>query len=938
MILKIAGISVLAIVAIIVIVIAVLTSKSSDGSNPLVTEPWHTLRLPASISPLAYDLWLHPDLTTFTFAGKVTIEIQVTEPTSALWLHALELDINHVELVAGTETMSPTSTFFYAENEFFVMHWPSILKAATYKLTLAFNGTLTDQLAGFYRSSYYNDAGELKWIATTQFEATDARRAFPCFDEPVKKANFTLSMTIDPALNALGNMPSLAPVILESGLKFVQFIPSVKMSTYLVAFIVSDFVSIENQTASGITVRVWAPAEKISQAYVALDAGVKIIAHYETYFGVPYPLPKQDMVAIPDFAAGAMENWGLITYRETALLYDPLESSSADQQRVVVVVAHELAHQWFGNLVTMDWWSGLWLNEGFASYVEYVGTDFRRPEWDMWAQFTYSSRLGALDMDSSLSSHPVLQDVGNPSEISELFDAISYDKGASLIRMMVHFLGEDVFLAGLNLYLNAHRFGNANSADLWNAMSNATTMLGRRHDEAGWRGPVAVATDANAAALTTSAAPVVRAGIDVNSIMNLWTLQMGYPCITITDEGSGKLSAKQNRFIATGASAPTPEYKWDVSIATVTDSGLTSEQWLNRGADFVSIDYTSASAESWIKVDANETGFYRVNYPSHLWDALDRAFQRQDARLGDPDRMGLLDDAFALAGAGLLPLTQALNMTRGLASETSPWVWTVGINHLVTLDYLLRTQSDYSLFNKYVAKLLAVSYQTVGWNTTTGEHTTQILRASILSASTRWGIADAREVAMAKFKAFMADPVGGFIPADLRDAIYTVGAAEGGEAVWLFLWNRYQNTKVQAEARRCLRALSFTREPYLLTRLLSYSLDPTLIRAQDTITVVTWVSNNIIGESMAWEFVQDKWDTFYARYGTSSFQFAGLLNAVTRHFRTTGAHDDVTRFFEGKELGSGKRALAQALEVIDRNVQWLQTNYDPVVAWLRQHA
>lgn len=891
------------VVVMIVIIVAVSSKSASDASS----DAWKTLRLPSGVRPNSYHLTLQTNLTNFNFQGQVAIDLAVTQSTSSVWLHALALDVVDVTLVSSGGTAKPTSQFHYETNEFYVMTFANELVAGTaYTLNIQFNGNLTDRLAGFYRSSYFNDAGVKRWIATTQFEATDARRAFPCFDEPAMKANFTLTMIIDPDMVALGNMPQTSSQILPSGLKQVDFAPSVKMSTYLVAFIVCDFVSIDGATDKGTIVRVWAPVDKISQASVALDAGVKIIRYYETYFNVPYPLPKQDMVAIPDFAAGAMENWGLITYRETALLYDPKESSSSDQQRVVVVVAHELAHQWFGNYVTMDWWSGLWLNEGFASYVEYVGTHSVHPEWDMWSQFTYSSQQIALQLDSSLSSHPVLQDVGNPSEINELFDSISYDKGASLIRMMVDFLGEEAFLKGLKAYLDAHSFGNANSNDLWIAMSNATSALGRP--------------------------------MDVISIMQAWTLKMGYPYLQITESSAGSLTAVQHRFLANGGTGPLPEYKWDISINSVTDTGESHQIWLWRDDESATLTTTLPSTSGWFKADANETGYYRVNYPPQYWDRLEAAMVRDDARLGAPDRMGLIDDAFALAHANIIPITQALNMTTGLSRETSFNVWTVAANHLVSLDYLLRTQPDYNRYLRYISSLVSGPLATVGWNGTDGGHTTRLLRGTIVGAATRWHVGTARATALALFNAYMNDPVANYIVPDLRDAIYTVGVAEGGEPAWLFIYNRYKTTKVQAESRRCMRALSYTREPWLLNRLLAYSLNKDEIRVQDTITVISYVGNNVIGEPLAWQFLKDNWKELYNRYGAASFQFAGLVQSLTQHFRTSGAREDVVNFFNGKELGSAKRAVEQSLEVIDRNIAWLSTNYNTVIEWLIAHA
>lgn len=316
-------------------------------------------------------------------------------------------------------------TFHYDINEFFVINLANTAAVGSYSISITFNGTLREDLFGFYRSSYVNSQNKTVWLATTQFEPVDARRAFPCFDEPALKATFTLTMIKDKSMVALGNMPVKTTTPYGNNLEQVSFEKSVIMSTYLVAFVVCDFVNVTSTTTSGrTTVSVWTPPDKIDQAQVAIKVSAGILEFYETFFNVSYPLPKQDLIAIPDFNAGAMENWGLITYRETALLVDERASSAADIQRAVTVIAHELAHQWFGNLVTMKWWNDLWLNEGFASFVEYIGTNHANSTWDMDTQFLILAQDIALSLDSLESSHPIEFSVNNPNEINQLFDSI----------------------------------------------------------------------------------------------------------------------------------------------------------------------------------------------------------------------------------------------------------------------------------------------------------------------------------------------------------------------------------------------------------------------------------------------------------------------------------------------------------------------------------
>jgi aminopeptidase N len=545
-------------------------------------------------------------------------------------------------------------------------------------------------------------------------------------------------------------------------------------------------------------VRVWAAPELISQGAVALEAGLDILPYFEEFYGVGFPLPKQDMVAIPDFAAGAMENWGLITYRSTALLYDAVESSAANEQRVAIVVAHELAHQWSGDLVTPIVWDELWLNEGFASYVEYVGVDHLHPSWNMFGQFVQTTQQAALLADSSLNSHPVLQVVSNPAEINSLFDALSYSKGAALISMVMGIITEDVFRAGLTRYLEKFAYGNADSDDLWAALDAAALADGQ--------------------------------DVKLAEIMPGWTDKMGYPYVSLelAEGGGGGYVAKQRRFLLSAQADPTPleaAYKWDIELSFVRERGNTvpTEQWLRPALDSVNVEYDAAT-HGWIKGNFEQTGFYRVNYPDAQWQLLERAILSGAAgTLSVSDRCGLLDDAFSFARAGIDTIDQAFNMSRILRVETTYPVWSSGLSQLMHLDYLLRFDADYSEFTTYMSTLLLPRLLQVGWQDS-GDHSMKLLRSTILAASLHFDVRSsdtdtASSNATHLFARFMADPVLNIIPADLRDAVYDSGVARGGQAQWDFLFARYQTTQVASEARRCLHAMA-TRKLFLCQSML----------------------------------------------------------------------------------------------------------------------
>ena len=413
------------------------------------------VQLPRNVRPLKYWLTLAPDLGRFTFSGEETIDIHVSEPTGSFVLNSMDIKVQSASVVRGDGTVMPTSQIAYdQDSETVIFSFSTPVPAGAAQLSLKFTGQLNDRLHGFYRSAYQTLEGEARALVATQFEATDARRAFPCWDEPATKATFEVTLVVPTHLTAVSNTPVAGETPEPPGLKRVRFRETPPMSTYLLAFIVGDMELVQETSRDGTLVRVFTTPGKAEQGRFALDVAVRLLPYFNDYFGIPYPLEKLDQLAIPDFAAGAMENWGAITYRETALLFDPGNSSPGTRQRIAEVVAHEMAHMWFGDLVTMEWWNDLWLNESFASWMGTKAVDHLFPEWDMWTQFVVHDLNPGLGLDGLEHSHPIEQTVHNPAEISQLFDAISYSKGASILRMLEQFLGQEEFRKGLHRYLS----------------------------------------------------------------------------------------------------------------------------------------------------------------------------------------------------------------------------------------------------------------------------------------------------------------------------------------------------------------------------------------------------------------------------------------------------------------------------------------------------
>jgi len=897
-------------------------SPSSDSvavatTPPLATNgevfPWTDIRLPADIKPLTYNLFLHPNLTTFAFKGNVSIMFLVTKATSFIVYHIKDLQINsealHRIASDGTVTNEIKIRRFlqYLKHEQVYMELDSELKAGeTYRLVIEFSGMLADNLAGFYKSSYETSSRQKRWLATTHFEATDARAAFPCFDEPQLKANFTLSMMREPGYLSLFNTEQVGMESLDNGALFVdRFATSVTMSTYLVAFVVCDFGAKSALTQSNVNVSVYAPREMLDQADYALSVATRVLDFYESYYNISYPLKKCDHIAIPDFSAGAMENWGLVTYLMRSLLYNPQESSVSDQQWVAVVVTHELAHQWFGNLVTMKWWNDLWLNEGFARFVEYLGSDFIQPGWRMKDQFLDDALAVALYSDGLVSSHPISVPVNDPAEIGEIFDAISYEKGASIIRMLQSVIGEQAFISGVRTYLRTHMFGNAETDDLWAAMTKEVSTVSGK--------------------------------LDIKSIMDTWTLQMGYPVITVTRTGN-KIKASQERFLYNPRGNQTEEfqsafgYKWYVPLTYITqnDQSLQPVQWMET----TDVSFSIRDSPGWIKMNANMTGLYRVHYDEDNWNALIRQLNTDHTVLSAADRASLISDSFALARSGHLNITVALELTRYLVNETEYIPWQTALSSLSYIGDLLEGLPEYDYYNTYVSRLIDNIQEQLTWSDS-GSHIDKLLRASVLGESLKLGVKKNVQQVQKMFSDWANN--NSPISANLRTLVYSGGVKYGGDEEWEAVWDKYLVSQTPSEKSKLLYALSATTDALRLNRFLQLSLDESKVRSSETPSVIQSVAANPAGRILAWRFVRANWDVLHARYHNVMMKMKRVIVGSTGHFTTLFDYEEVKSFFFHNLHGENLRSVSQSLDKIEMNIDWLARNKVTVISWLKKN-
>ena len=866
------------------------TTSKTSAQAAAASKAADPYRLPRNVIPVKYDITLTPHLDSFTFNGEESVLVDVHEATANVVLNVVEVTISKAEVTCSkAERMTATVTYG-AEAERATLAFPQPLPPGEATLHLQFTGTLNDQLRGFYRSSYTAVDGSTKWLASTQFEATDARRAFPCWDEPNIKATFVITLDVPEGMTAVSNMPVASATPADAGRTAYRFEPSPRMSTYLVVLIVGDLASVEATADNGTLMRVWTTRGKEHQGRYALDNAVKLLQYMNAYFGITYPLPKMDHIAIPDFAGGAMENWGAITYRETALLFDEANSAVSARQRILAVVAHEMAHMWFGDLVTMEWWDDLWLNESFASWFGDKAVDYLYPEWDVWTQFVARNTSSGLGLDGLRNSHPILQPVKDPAEIRELFDAISYSKGGAVLRMLEDWVGADTFRDGLRTYMSAFAYNNAKGADLWNAVQVATEASG-------------------------SAKPV-------SGMMDGWVTHMGFPVVSLSAKGA----VTQTRFLYDNVTGGAPaKTQWMVPIR-VTGGGIPpAAPQINQ----VNIPHRLDGPQGWVKLNAGQTGFYRVNYTTEGWLRLREAVKGM--LLPAVDRLGLQNDAYALMHAGYLEATAFLTLAEAYVAERDAILWGDLTANIHGIEVLLSDASYYDRYALFARGLFARIANAMGWDPKPNERDMDaMLRSIAISSFGEFGDPGTIAEAQRRFADYLNDRAS--LRPDLRGLTYALVARNGGRDAYDTLWHLQKEATLQEEKMRVLGSLAQTPDRSLLSDLLQRSMGSE-VRSQDTPLAITAVAGNRHGRDLAWQFIQDNWDELDRRYGRIGFSIMRLVG-ITGGFTSLDRAQEVEEFFKKHPAPSAARTLQQSLERIRLNAKWVEKNTKAIGEWL----
>eukprot|EP00095_Tigriopus_kingsejongensis_P003865 maker-scaffold1168_size57759-snap-gene-0.7 protein:Tk03865 transcript:maker-scaffold1168_size57759-snap-gene-0.7-mRNA-1 annotation:"aminopeptidase n" len=885
---------------------------SVDSVDVDLSKKVEDVLLPTHMIPFKYKVQLVPFIIpdNYTIKGYTEIHMMCQESASNVTVHINNLNITQ-DLVSlkdhQGQDIQITGHKYDKEREFYIIELGHDLVPGTnYTMSVHFVAELADGLNGFYRSTYQNNDGEDVVLATTQFQAVDARRAFPCFDEPALKARFEISLGRIREHKSISNMPIKENGVAMSGTDdyvWDHYEESVPMSTYLVAFVVSDFdYEIAPPAGNDVTFRIWARSNALDQIAYAKSIGGPILKFFEDYFNVPYPLPKQDMIAIPDFGAGAMENWGLITYRETALLFKPGVSAVANKQGVAVMMSHELAHQWFGNLVTPAWWTDLWLNEGFATYMQYLAVDSVEPEMKILEQFVPSELHSAMRIDALATSHPISIPVNHPDEIAEIFDGISYAKGASIIRMMDHFLTTTTFRAGLTKYLTVMQYQAAEQDDLWRFMTE------QAHED-----------------------NKLPKDVTIKTIMDTWTLQMGFPVINVQRDYADKSATiNQERFLS-GTNGPAEGddhiYKWWVPVTFANAENKAS--------------FEDTYPKDWLRPDDESK-----KIPGMPNDNTAAVFNlnTDHTKIHVKNRAQIIDDAFNLARVGQLDYSIALGTTQYLSQETEYIPWKTALNGFGYIDTMLERTAGYGEFQRYMKTLVLSLFNRLGFESKPSDSPLDVyLRSYVVNWACSTGIQKCKSKTQVEFKRWMdqinPDEQGAnLIDVNLKRQVYCYAIAQGGEEEWDFGWQRYLNSNVGSEKSSILNALSCSKELWILNRYLNMTLTPgSGIRAQDGESVVSNVASNILGRDISFDFIRKNWDKILEVYAGSSFAISSVLKSVLKDRNNEFDLNEIVEFQKDNEgrFSSGERSVRQAIEDGRNNLEWMKRHFETITTYLK---
>jgi puromycin-sensitive aminopeptidase len=840
---------------------------------PLSDNPF---RLPRHVTPIHYDIRLELDLETFTFVGSVGVDIEVHQPTDTLVLNAAEVEIKSASLSNGA-TIDEIG--YDEEMERVTLAMDSEIEPGTYRLEMDHSGIINDQLRGLYRSVCRDATGNERPLATSQCQSTDARRIFPCWDEPDFKATYQTTMVVDGGLEAYSNTAELERQPLGDGRVEFRFDKTMKMSTYLLAFIAGPFEATEPRIVRGTPMRIIVPEGNLHLTDIAMENAVFCFEYLSDYYGIPYPGDKLDHIAIPDFAAGAMENVGLITYRDSYLIIDPEKASQGELQNSLDVIGHEIAHQWFGNLVTMAWWEGAWLNEAFASFMELKATEAMRPEWKRWLTFANLEVPWAMGTDQLKSTRPIEFEVTAPEEVDQMFDAITYGKGSAVLHMIDEFIGVENFRKGVGNYLRKHEYGNTVTGDLWEGLDGASEY-------------------------------------PVSEIMNTWVYQRGFPQIDVqTVAGGVRLS--QRRYLAIPDESDTTIWKVPVQLRGVADGTPFQVKYLLEADEgLVEID----GSIEWVVANAGGHGFYRTSYSDDLFVSL---LDHVDS-LGDIERHTLVSDTLGFVRNGQLSSNNFLELVAQFADEEEQAIWSVITGGLGLIEHHALEEQTRDEFEAFVSNLVSPALERLGWEVReTDSDLQRKLRGDLIAAM---GNLASEQDTIERCRSLVADLLAGEpIDPEVATAALAVYARNGGADEYQTLWRAYEESTMPLDQVRYLRsAATVATEPEALA-----TLDRVVeggCRTQDGFWVFARLLTGKAGP-VVWERARERWDAVLAAMpGMTRTRVAEGISALSQ----PAVAASVRSHFAEHPVPEAARSIEQNLEKLDANIA-LRERETPVV-------
>jgi len=822
-------------------------------------------------TPTNYNLTFEPDLKKFTFTGLEIISINCKKAVNVIQMNSAELKIKSCIVKSDGKIIESSIKTNEKKEELEIKLKQKIRGLCT--VHLEFEGILNDRLLGFYRSKYQQN-GKTKYLATTQFEAADARRAFPCWDEPEAKATFDISIIADNKFTAISNMPVKTKKKIGNKTTY-HFQKTPNVSTYLIYLGVGEFEYLTGK-AGKIQIRVVTTKGNTSKGKFSLELGKKLLISYEKYFGIKFPLPKLDLIAVPDFAAGAMENWGAITFRETILLYDSKTSSTRTKQFIAEVISHEIAHMWFGNLVTMKWWNDLWLNESFATFMATKFVDKFYPEWDLWNQFVEDAMNVAMGLDSLKTTHPIDVQVNSPAEIREIFDAISYDKGGCVLRMLENYVGEPNFQRGLKKYLSDFKYKNAKGQDLWDAIGKASKM-------------------------------------PVTSMINTWLKQPGFPLVEINQNGDN-LKIQQKRYLLE-SNSKFSKGLWSIPLSLGLEKEISNTLFSKKSMS-VKLPKNSIG----FVANYGRKGFYRVKYDEGI--LLDLKMLVDEKRIPPIDRWAVQNDLFSLCVSGDEQVRNYLDFSDAYFDEDS-YLASVNVAHnLASLYFRTYDEKFVEEIRSYAINYFRKILSNLGWEPRkTDKHTDALLRSFTISVLGKMNDDVVTDQAIEKYKKFLKSPRS--LSPDLIEPICSIAAWNGNSKTFNELKKLYLNSKTMEEKLRFLGAMCGFQDKVLLTKTLDFS-QTSEVRSQNMQLPIMKIAANPYGEKVLWPWLKKNWKKLNKKVGHGNPLFNRIVASIA------GVADDsmekeIKLFFKKNPTPGTERTQKQTLERIRINSKFLRT-------------